>query len=178
MTVQPLRWGPLAALGLVCGLVHVALGIVLYLAGVYFEPGSLRLMTFVLAAYIGVGNWWYGRHVLGGKTSYPKALLVGVVISVTTGLVYAAYNFVTVSFVYSEFLEQMIQAEFARASAGLDTVAAAALLRELRAGVSLGGLMMGNLAAVSRIGTAFSVLIAIGFMGRWRGARVAATARS
>ena len=114
----------------------------------------------------------------GGKTSYPKALLVGVVISVTTGLLYAAYNFVTVSFVYSEFLEQMIQAEFGRASAGLDTAAAARLLAELRAGVSLGGLMMGNLAAVSRIGTAFSVLIAVGFMGRWRSARVAATARS
>jgi hypothetical protein len=162
----------------VCGLVHVALGIVLYLSGVYFEPGSLRLMTLVLAAYVAVGNWWYGRYVLGGQTSYPKALVVGVVISVTTGLVYAAYNFVTVSFIYSEFLEQMIQAEFARASVGLDTASAGRLLGDLRAGATLRNLMVGNVAAVARIGTAFSILIAVGFIGRWRRARVAATAGS
>ena len=177
MTGQPLRWGPLAALGLVCGLVHVILGIVLYLAGVYFEPGSLRLMTFVLAAYVAVGNWGNGRHVLEGKTNYPKALLVGIVISVTTWFLYAVYNFVTVSFVYTEFLEQMVQAEFARASVELDTAAAARLLSDLRAGASLDRLMMGNFAAVARIGTVFSILIAVGFIGRWRRARVAASAR-
>ena len=72
----------------------------------------------------------------------------------------------------------MIQAEFGRASVGLDTAAAARLLGELRVGASLGNLMMGNFAAVARIGTVFSILVTVGFIGRWRRERAAATARS
>jgi hypothetical protein len=45
------------ALGLACGLVQVADGIVLYLSGVYFEPWSLRLMILLLAVSIAAGNW-------------------------------------------------------------------------------------------------------------------------
>jgi hypothetical protein len=96
MSAYPLRWGPLVAVGLIAGLAQVLVGVVLYLSGVYFEPWSLRLMIGLLAACIGVGNWWYGRHVLAGRTTYWKALLVGVVISVCSGLVYITYNVISV----------------------------------------------------------------------------------
>jgi hypothetical protein len=61
---------------------------------------------------------------------------------------------------------------------GLDTASAGRLLGDLRAGATLRNLMVGNFAAVARIGTAFSILIAVGFIGRWRRTRVAVAARS
>ena len=171
MTPHPFRWVPLVAVGLVCGVAHVVTGVVLYLSGVYFEPWSLRLMMLLLAACIAGGNWWYGRHVLGGDTTYWKALLVGLVISVSCALVYVTYNVVSVSFVYQHFLEDMIQAEFARASVGMDPTGAAQLLDSLRAQLTLRNLVVGNFAAVCRLGTFYSILISVGFLKRWRRAR-------
>ena len=69
MPAYPIRWAPLVAVGLACGLVQVAVGIVLYLSGVYFEPWSLRVMMALLAGCIVAGNWWYGNHVLAGHTT-------------------------------------------------------------------------------------------------------------
>jgi hypothetical protein len=168
MAAYPLRWGPLLKVGLLASLANVIVGVVLYLSGVYFEPWALRVMTGLLLVYVAAGNWWYGKHVLRGHTTYPKAVLVGIVISVMTGLVYVIYNVVSISFVYGHFLEDMIQAEFARASAGMDTASAAQLLDSLRAQMTLKTLVVGNLMAVSRLGTAFSVLVSIGFLKRWR----------
>src|SRR5512135_3241969 len=120
MTAYPLRWRPLVLVGLASGFAHVLAGIVMYLSGVYFERWALLTMMLLLAVCIAVGNWWYGKHVLAGHTTYWKALLVGVVISAVTGLVYVSYNFVSVSFVYTNFMEQMIQAGFKQLSAGMD----------------------------------------------------------
>jgi hypothetical protein len=168
MTSHPIRWAPLVVLGFVCGLVQVAVGIVLYLSGAYFEPWSLRLMILLLAASIAAGNWWYGKHVLGGQTTYWKALLVGIVISVSMALVYITYNAISISFVYPHFLEDMVLAEFDRASAGMDTTQAARLLESLRAEATLRNLVIGNFTAASRIGTFWSVVIALAFLRRWR----------
>ncbi len=168
MAAYPLRWGPLLKVGLVAGLANVVVGVVLYLSGVYFEPWALRVMTVLLLAYVAVGNWWYGKQVLRGHTTYPKALLVGIVMSVMTGLVYVIYNIVSISFVYGHFLEDMIQAEYARASAGMDAASAAQFLDALRVQMTLKTLVVGNLMAVSRIGTIFSVLVSLGFLKRWR----------
>ena len=99
---------------------QVAVGVVLYLSGVYFEPWSLRVMMALLAGCIVAGNWWYGKHVLAGHTTCWKALLVGIVISVLMGLMYITYNAVSISFVYAHFFEDMVQAEFARASVGME----------------------------------------------------------
>jgi hypothetical protein len=92
----------------------------MYLSGVYLEAGSLRVMMALLAVCIVAANWWYGRHVLAGHTTYWKALLVGIVIGVSMGLVYVAYNAVSISFAYAHFLEDMVQAEFARVTTALD----------------------------------------------------------
>jgi hypothetical protein len=168
MVTNPFRWAPLVAVGLASGLVHVTAGVTMYLSGVYFAPWSVRFMTALLAVCIVVGNWWYGKHVLGGRTTYWKALLAGIVISVLTGLVYVTYNVVSISFVYPHFLEDMIQAEFARASVGMDPARAAQLLDSLRADITIRSIVAGNFAAVSRLGTFLSVLISVGFLGRWR----------
>lgn len=168
MVANRLRWAPLVGVGLVSGLLHVTAGVSMYLSGVYFAPWSVRFMLCLLAACIAVGNLWYGKHVLGGRTTYWKALLVGVVISVTTGLVYVTYNVVSISLVYPHFLEDMIQAEFARDSVGMDPVRAAQLLDSLRAQITLRSTVAGNFAAVSRLGTILSVLISVGFIRRWR----------
>jgi hypothetical protein len=171
MNSYPIRWAPLVVLGLVCGLMQVAAGVVLYLSGVYFEPWSLRLMVVLLAVCISAGNWWYGKHVLGGHTTYWKALVVGIVISVSMALVYITYNAISISFVYSHFLEDMVQAEFARASSGLGPAQAARLLDSLRSEVTLRNLVVGNFTAASRIGTYLSVLISLAFLQRWRRTR-------
>jgi hypothetical protein len=69
----------------------------------------------------------------------------------------------------------MVQAEFARASVGMDPARAAQLLDSLRAEITLRNVVVGNLTAVSRLGTMLSVVISLGFLKRWRRAqRVAA----
>jgi hypothetical protein len=171
MPAYPIRWAPLVAIGLACGLVQVAVGVVLYLSGVYFEPWSLRVMMVLLAGCIVAGNWWYGKRVLAGHTTYWKALLVGIVISVLMGLMYISYNAVSISFVYAHFLEDMVQAEFARASMGMEPARAAQLLDSLRAEFTLRNLVVGNLTSVSRLGTIYSILISVGFMKWWRRAQ-------
>lgn len=177
MAMHPIRWKPLAGLALVCGLVQVAVGVVLYLAGVYFEPWALRVMMMLQAVYIVAGNWWYGKRVLGGQTTYPKALLVGVVVSVGVGAVYAVYNLVSVTFVYGHFMEDMIQAEFAQASVGLDPARAAQFLDSLRASRTLPALALANFLGASRLGVMLSVLTSVGFLKRWRRSRQVAVAR-
>jgi hypothetical protein len=175
MSAEPLRWGPLCLAGLAAGLVHVATGVVLYVSGVYFQPWSVPVMVVLLAACIASGNWWYGTHVMMGQTSYGRALLVGAVISVSSGLIYAAYNVVSISFVYPRFLEDMVQASFARDSIGLDPAAAAQLLDSLRAQLTLRNVAIGNLTAVCSLGIVLSLLISLGFLGkRTRAPRVAA----
>ena len=168
MTAYPLRWAPLFVVGLVSGLAQVIAGVIMYLSGVYFEPWSLWVIIAELAAGIAVGNWWYGRHVLGGRTTYWKALLIGVVISVSTGLVYITYNIVSISFVYPHFLEDMVQAQFARASVGMDAARAAQLLDSLRAEITLRTLVTGNLRGASTVGTLLSILISVAFRKGWR----------
>jgi len=108
------------------------------------------------------GTWWYGTRVLNGHTTYWKALLVGIVISVSMGLMYITYNAISISFVYAHFLEDMVQAEFARASVGMDPARAAQLLDSLRAEFTLRNLVVGNLTSVTRLGTIYSVLISVG----------------
>jgi hypothetical protein len=90
---------------------------------------------------------------------------------VSMGLVYIAYNALSISFVYAHFLEDMVQAEFARASVGMEPARAAQLLDSLRAELTLRNLVVGNLMAVSRLGTIYSIVISVGFLKRWRRAQ-------
>jgi len=168
MTTTWIEWAPLVKVGLVAGLVQVVTGIVLYLSGVYFEPWSLRLIMLLTVVSIGAGNWWYGKHVLNGQTTYFRALLVGVVISVLIAAVYVTYNLVSVSLIYPHFLEDMVQAQFDRTSAGLDPAQVAQSLGSLRAEATLRNLAVGNFVSACRFGTLASTVVALGFLTRWR----------
>ncbi len=167
MTTHAFRWRPLFAIGLISGLIHVTVGVAMYFAGIYFWPGSLLVINLALASCIVAGTCWYGRHVLDGSTTYLSAWLVGIVIAVCTGLVYVTYNIVSVSFVYPHFLEDMVQAEFARQQVlGMDPSRATQVLESLRRETTLGVIVAGNLSGFVRIGTILSALTAIAFRAK------------
>ncbi|RPJ82182.1 MAG: DUF4199 domain-containing protein [Acidobacteria bacterium] len=163
------QWRALALAGLVAGLVQVAAGVTMYLAGVYFAPWSALVNLVVLAACIVAGNVWSRTHVFEGRTTYLRALLVGVVIAVSTGLVYITYNVVSVSFVHPHFLEDMVQARFAaRQAMALDPSGASQALHSLRAETTLGLIVANNFRFLCVTGTVLSALIAVplAFIGK------------
>jgi hypothetical protein len=164
MTAYKFQWKPLAAIGLVSGLIEVTIGVALYLMGVYFAPGSLLFVVLALAACIALGTRWYARHVLDGRTTYWSAMLVGVVIALCTSLVYATYNVLSISFVYPRSLDDMVQAEFARQkTVGMDPSQAAQTLESLRRETTLWRLVAENLRGFVQFGTILSALTAIAF---------------
>lgn len=164
MITHTFRWTPLLAIGLVCGFIEVTIGVALYLMGAYFAQGSLLLVLLVLAACIAAGTHWYAKHILDGHTTYWSALLVGGVIGVCTGLVYVTYNIVSISFVYPHFLEDMVQAEFARQQAlGMDAAQAVQALESLRRETTLQKLVTENLRGFVQFGIILSALTSIAF---------------
>lgn len=163
MIVHTLRWKPLLAAGLISGLMQVIAGVVMYLSGVYFAVWSGIVSLLLLAACIAAGTRWYVTRVLGGRTTYWTALLVGIVIAVVTGLVYATYNVVSISFVYPHFLEEMAQAEFARRRPGLDQSQTRQVLESLRARTTMGTIVVNNLRAFTAAGTVLAALVAVAF---------------
>ena len=170
------RWKPLLAAGLCSGLLQVAAGVAMYVAGVYFAPWSALVSLGLLATALVVGLRWYVTHVLE-RTTYAGALFAGVTIAVVTGLVYVVYNFISVSFLYPHFLDDMARARFAVQANGLDPARAAELLASVRASTTLSGVMAANLLGFCVFGTAISALVALGFRyafpPRSGGARIA-----
>jgi hypothetical protein len=159
-----LRWKPLLVAGIGSGLVQVAAGMTMYVLGVYFAPWSGLVSLALLAAALVLGVWWYVIHVLHRQVTYVTALLAGLAIAVATGLVYATYNVLSVSFVYPHFLEDMAEARVAaRQAGGLDTAHAAELLASLRASTTLASVVASNLRAFCLFGTVVSALAALGF---------------
>ena len=164
MTTYTFRWTRLVAAGLVSGLILVTIGVAMYLMGVYFARGSLLFVNLVLAACIVIGTRWYAKHVLDDRTTYWSVLLVGVVIAACTGVVYVTYNIVSILFVYPHFLEDMVQAEFARQQAlGMDASQATQTIEALRKETTVWIIAAGNLKGIVKFGTIFSALTAIAF---------------
>jgi hypothetical protein len=167
MTPYNFEWKPLVVLGLASGLLQIALGIVLWLSGAYFAPWSGPLSLVMLAACVAAGIWWYVSRVLGGRSTYLTALTVGLVIAVSTGLLYVTYNVVSVTALYSGFLEEMARARFASLyPSGLNEPDASQALATLRAQTTLGTVVGSNLRAFCLFGTIFSALAAIPFRAR------------
>ncbi len=168
MNASQFRWAPLIVVGIISGLAHVTLGVVMYVSGVYFAPWGMWPFLALTAACIAAGNWWYGKHVLAGRTTYWKAVLGGVVISVMIGLVYVTYNIISISFVYPHFIEDWVQSAYAMESVGMDQARAAQLLATLRAQITLPRIVVSNFRIFAESGTLLSLLISIRFIGRWR----------
>jgi hypothetical protein len=72
----------------------------------------------VLLLCIVVGTSWYTTHSLNNAITYPQAVLVGMVISVCTGVVYAGYNVITISYLYPHFLDEVVRVRIAQDGSG------------------------------------------------------------
>ena len=113
MRVAEWNRGALVGVGLVAGAVQAAAGIAMYLAGVYFAPWSMGVAWAFFLVCLVVGTRWYTTHFLNNAITYPQAVLVGAVISVCTGVVYAGYNVITISYLYPNFLDEVVRARIA-----------------------------------------------------------------
>ena len=100
----------LIGVSVAAGLVQAAAGVAMYLACVYFAPWSMFVTLFLLIVCIVVGTRWYANHGLNGKITYLQALGVGIAISVSTGLIYAIYNLISISWFYPHFLDDVVRA--------------------------------------------------------------------
>jgi len=129
----------------------------MYLAGVYFAPWSMAVSVGVLFLCIVVGTSWYTARVLNSAITYPQAVLVGMTISVCTGLVYACYNVMTISFFYPHFLDEVVRARLAETGPQQSPGAFAAM----RAQVSATGIAIPNLVRLSVFGTVLSLVTSL-----------------
>ena len=100
----------LVYLAVAAGVLQVLAGIAMYLGGVYFAPWSMAVSLGVLLVCITVATRWRAPR------TYGQAVLVGVAISAGTGLVYAFYNVISISFFYPDFLNQMARETGTRVS--------------------------------------------------------------
>jgi len=154
MALKDFNWKILIAIGLVAGLIQVAVGVAMYMAGVYFVSWSMFPTLFVLLLCIVFGTRWYRDSVLKGHITYGQALIVGIVISVMMGIVYAVYNIVSISFIYPHFLEDLISVNVARLPASQRTPEFIAAMRE---SITANTIALSNLIRLSVIGTILSV---------------------
>ena len=146
----------LTGVGMLAGLAQVVAGVAMYLAGVYFAPWSTFLSGFLLLVCIVVGTRWYAARYLNGKITYFQALSVGVVISISTGLIYALYNLISISWFYPNFLDEVVRARLAQGM-----IPGTVSFAEMRAEVSALGIAIPNLIRLSVFGSILSLLTSL-----------------
>lgn len=94
--------------------------------------------------------------------TYSQALIIGIVISVSTGIIYALYNVISISFIYSNFLDEMIRDGVARIQAsGLSSEQTSELVASLKSNATAPKIAIGNLIRLSLIGAVISVVTSI-----------------
>ena len=105
--LRDFNWKALIAVGLLAGGIQAVAGVVMYVVGIYFVPWSMFISLAVLLLCIVYFTPRYRDSALNGQLSYRQALIIGIVISVCTGIVYAVYNLISISFFYPNFLANM-----------------------------------------------------------------------
>lgn len=146
----------LIGVGVLAGVVQVFAGVIMYLAGVYFASWSMFVSLLILLVCIVVGTKWYAAHCFNGKITYLQALCVGIAISISTGLTYAVYNLISISWFYPNFLDELVRARMAQVVIpGTDSFAA------MRAEVSALGIAIPNLIRLSAFGSILSLLTSL-----------------
>src|SRR4030095_6135106 len=94
--------------------------------------------------------------------TYLQALTIGIVISVSTGIIYVLYNVISISFIYPHFLDDMIRDGVARIQAsGLSSEQTAELVASLKRDATLPKIALGNLIRLSIVGAVISSITAI-----------------
>ncbi len=146
----------LIGVGVLAGLAQVGAGVAMYLAGVYFAPWSMFVNLFLLLLCIVLGTKWYATRYLNRKITYRQAVCVGVVISISTGLIYALYNLISISWFYPNFLDEVVRARMAHPKiAGTTSFAA------MRAEFGALGIAVPNLIRLSVFGSVLSLLTSL-----------------
>lgn len=138
MRPAPLR--SLLVLATSAGLIQVAAGVLMYLAGVYFAPWSMGVSISVLLACIVAGVARHRATALGGAMAFGQAAGAGAAIAFGTGLLYAIYNVISIRFVYPDFLGQV--AAVTGRTPTLATIAIGNLIR-----LTLGGTVLALVTA-------------------------------
>ena len=128
----------------------------MYLAGVYFTRWSMFVTLFLLLACIVVGTKWYATHGLNGKITYMQALKVGIAISICTGLIYALYNLISITWFYPNFLDEVV-----RVRMDPDLFPGPAAFAALRAKETALGIAIPNLIRLSLGGSILSLLTSL-----------------
>ena len=160
--MKKLNWRVLFVIGLTAGILQVSAGVVMYVAGVYFAAWSMLVNWLVLVLCIVLGTRWYRDNVLRGIMTYSQAVIIGIVISVSTGIIYALYNVISISFIYSHFLNDMILDGVARIRAsGLSSEQTAELVASMKRNATMPKIALGNLIRLSIIGAVFSIITSI-----------------
>jgi hypothetical protein len=160
--MKQLNWRVLFVIGLVAGFVQVLAGIVMYVAGVYFAAWSMFASLLVLLFCIILGTIWYRNNMLEGTMTFGQALILGIVISVSTGLIYALYNIISISFFYPHFLDDMIRNGVARIQAsGLSSEQGSKLIASMKRNATVPIIALGNFVRLSIIGGIFSLITSI-----------------
>ena len=160
--MQKLRWKVLLVIGVVAGIVQALAGVVMYVAGVYFAAWSMLVSGVVLVLGIVVGTRWYRDNTLGGTISYSQALIAGIVISISTGIIYALYNVITIGLIYPNFLDDMVREGVSRIQAsGLTSQETAELVASMKRNATVPKIAVGNLIRLSIGGTVLSMIISI-----------------
>lgn len=160
--MKKLNWRVLFVIGLVAGILQALAGVVMYVAGVYFAAWSMLVSGLVLLLCIILGTRWYRNNMLGGTMTFGQALITGIVISVSTGLIYALYNVISISFIYPHFLDDMIRDGVTRIQAsGLSSEQASELVASMKRNATVPKVALGNLIRLSIIGGVFSMITSI-----------------
>jgi hypothetical protein len=156
MVLKDFDFKALALVGIVCGLTQVLAGVVMYLGGIYFASWSFLVSLVVLLLCIVVGTLWYRlRHLKPGIT-YGQTLIVGIVISVSTGIIYAVYNIISISFFYPNFLN-----DFIRISAGSTVAQTPEVAASRRESITATSIALGNLIRLSVAGSFLSIFTSL-----------------
>ena len=155
--LRDFNWKALIAVGLLAGGIQVVAGVVMYVVGIYFVPWSMFISLAVLLLCIVYLTPRYRDSALNGQLSYRQALIIGIVISVCTGIVYAVYNLISISFFYPNFLENMINARLAAMPAGERTPE---LISAMREGATAKTIALSNLIRLSLFGSWLSIFLA------------------
>ena len=117
----------------------------------------MPVSVLVLLLCIVVGTKLYKARFLNGEISYLQAVTTGVVISLATGLVYAVYNMLSISFFYPHFLDEMVQVRIAQQAARQQSHES---FEVMRAGISAAGIATSNFIRLSVIGSILSAISA------------------
>jgi hypothetical protein len=157
----------LIAVGLAAGIAQIAAGVAMYVAGVYFAPWSMVVSLAVLLVCIIIGTRWYATNCLNGQMSYGQAAAAGIAISVATGVCYAVYNVVSISYFYPHFIDDMMSAAIARAAA---VPAAQAALAAAKSEITASSIAIANCIRLSLFGTVLSLVSAMFLKSRKDGA--------